>query len=132
MATRVKLETKGLAEYLEAIAKAGKNVDQAVDKALKAGGTILLSGMQRRVSKDTGHLAASLSMDGPHQDGNYHFILIGLNHPDAETARYALAQEYGWGPDHPGKPYIRPALDEDKRKAVKAMKDVLVEELGIE
>ena len=126
MATRVKLSTKGFDEYLEAIARAGRDIDAAADEALGAngGGGVILDGMQRRVPKDTGNLESHLNIDGPHRDGNFHFVLVGLNGADADTSRYGTAQEYGWA-NHPGQPYIRPTLDEDKNKAAKAIKAIL-------
>ena len=124
MATLAKFETRGFAEYLEAIAKAGRDVDAASAEALSAGGEILLAGMQRRAPRDTGNLAEKLSVDGPHQDGNYHFILVGLGKGvDAKTARYGNAQEYGTS-SMAAHPYVRPTIDNDLSKARKAMRDV--------
>jgi HK97 gp10 family phage protein len=134
MATWVKLTTKGFEEYLENLARAGKNIDAVTDKALNAGGEVLLKGMKRRVPKDTHNLENNLKIEGPKKDGNYHFVIVGLVHADANTARYGTAQEYGWlskKGHNPGQPYIRPTLDEDKRKAGKAMLEVF-KEAGVE
>ena len=131
MPVRYKLETKGFSEYLEALVKAGKDVDRIADQALEAGGDILLQGMDRRVPKDTGNLQANLERSAPEQDGNFHFLTIGLSrNADAETARYGAAQEYGWGPNHPAQPYIRPAIDEDMKTARAAMKAVFLKFLN--
>jgi hypothetical protein len=52
-------------------------------------------------------------------------VTVGLSKDaDAETARYGGAQEFGWGPDHPAQPYIRPAIDEDMKTAKAAMKEI--------
>jgi len=126
MATWVKLTTKGFEEYLENLAKLGKDIDVITDKALKAGGEVLLKGMRRRVPKDTHNLENHLIIDGPHQDGNYHYILVGLVRPDADTARYGTAQEYGTS-SMAAQPYIRPTIDEDKGKAGKEMLEVFKE-----
>jgi HK97 gp10 family phage protein len=127
MATRVKLDTKGFAEYLEKITQAGQDVDAAAAKALDAGGDILLAGMVRRVPKDTHNLERHLNIDGPNRDGNFHYILVGLARGlDADTARYGNAQEYGTS-SMGAKQYIRPALDEDMSKARKAMRQVFIE-----
>lgn len=124
MAVRAKLETKGFAEYLERIAQAGQDVDQAAAEALQAGGEVLLSGMQRRVPKDTHNLEQHLVVDGPHQDGNFHYVEVGLSKSaDADTARYGNAQEYGTS-SMAAQPYIRPTLDTDMAKARRAMRDV--------
>ena len=97
------------------------------DQALEAGGDVLLAGMDERVPKDTGNLASKLNRSEPEQDGNFHSVTIGLSSDtDAETARYGGAQEFGWGPDHPAQPYIRPAIDEDMKTARAAMKAVFL------
>jgi len=132
MPVRTKISTKGFDEYLERVAQAGKDVDAVTAQALQAGGEVLLDGMLRRVPRDTGNLADNLSIEGPIQDGNYHYILVGLNHSaDGDTVRYGTVQEYG-AADTPAQPYVRPTLDEDISKARRAMRDVFKRELGIE
>lgn len=129
MATRVKFDTKPIINYLEELVKSGKNIDLVVPKALKAGGGVLLEGMKKRVRKDTHNLEEHLVMDGPYQDGNYHFVKVGLSQKaDAETARYANAQEYGTS-SMPAQSYIRATTDNDRTKARKAMLAVIKEEL---
>ena len=130
MATWVKLTTKGFEEYLENLARAGKNIDAITDRALNAGGEVLLKGMRRRVPKDTHNLEDHLVIEGPKKDGNFHYILVGLVNADADTARYGTAQEYG-SSSMAAQPYIRPTIDEDKGKAGKAMLEVF-KEAGIE
>jgi HK97 gp10 family phage protein len=126
MATWVKLSTKGFDEYLENLAKAGRDIDVITDQALKAGGKVLLDGMKRRVPKDTGNLENHLIVWGPQRDGNYHYILVGLVNADAKTTRYGTAQEYGTS-SMAAQPYIRPTIDEDKRMAGQAMLEVFKE-----
>jgi HK97 gp10 family phage protein len=129
MATRVKFDTKPIINYLEDLVKNGKNIDLVVPKALKAGGGVLLEGMKKRVRKDTRNLEKHLEIDGPHQDGNYHFVKVGLSQKaDAETPRYANAQEYGTS-SMPAQSYIRATEDHDLGKARKAMLAVIKEEL---
>jgi HK97 gp10 family phage protein len=125
MAVRAKITTTGLEETLEALANMGRDVDIMVDQALEAGGGVLLEGMQRRVPKDTRNLEKHLALEGPIQDGNYHYILVGMERGiDAETARYGNSQEYGTS-SMAAQPYIRPTIDEDLRKARREMLDVL-------
>lgn len=129
MTVRVKFSTKGFDEWLERVAQAGKSVDVVTDRALAAGGQVILDGMLRRVPRDTENLAHSLSVDGPKAEGNYHYIMVGLNRgTDADTVRYGVVQEYS-SADTPAQPYIRPALDEDLRKARTAMVNVFKQEL---
>ncbi len=132
MPIKTRLTTKGFEEYLENIARAGKNIDVIADEALEAGGEILLDGMHRRVPKDTGNLDANLELMGPVQDGNFHYIDVGLGKgTDADTARYGNVQEFG-SATTPAQPYVRPTLDSDMGKARRAMRDVFIESgLGI-
>lgn len=69
MATSAKLTLKGLEEYLEKIAAAGKDVDEAVAKAVLAGAEVLQEGMQMRAPERTGNLKNNIRIYGPEQDG---------------------------------------------------------------
>lgn len=129
MAARVKVSTKGLEESLEALAQLGADLDAAAGGALLAGGEVLKAGMRRRVPKDTHNLEDHIDIDGPHRDGNLHYIEVGVVNADADTARYGNAQEYGTS-SMPAQSYIRSTVDSDKGRASKAMKAVLVEELS--
>lgn len=119
MAVRTKLTTKGLEETLEALAKAGADLDAAVAEGLKAGGQVLLDGMLERVPRDTGNLAGNLSIAGPFLDESEsrHYMYVGLNRGvDAETARYGAAQEYGTK-STPPQSFLRATVDADLRRA---------------
>jgi HK97 gp10 family phage protein len=127
MVVKSRITTKGFEEYLEAIAKAGQNIDAIADEALLAGGEVLLEGMDRRVPKDTHNLEKHLALIGPVQDGNLHYVEVGIPPTtDANTARYGNVQEYG-SANTPAQPYIRPSLDHDMGKARARMKEVFVE-----
>jgi hypothetical protein len=131
MPVRYKLETKGFSEYLERLVQASLDIDLVTDEALETGGDILLEGMERRVPRDSGELAADLERSEPVQDGNFHYIEVGLSkNAPAEVARYGGAQEYGWGPDHPGQAYIRPAIDEEMKSARAKMREIFTKFLG--
>lgn len=126
-----KLDLKGFDEYLEAIARAGRDVDAAARKALLAGAQPVKAEMQNLVAKDTHNLEEHIQIDGPYQDGNYHYVDVGLilkkGLTDADTARYGLAQEYGTS-SMQAHPYIRPGKDRARAKSRKAMKDSLIED----
>jgi HK97 gp10 family phage protein len=130
MPLKTRLTTRGFETYLERIVQVGLDVDAAADEMLVAGGEVLLEGMHRRVPKDTGNLGEHLAVSDPKQDGNFHFIDIGLlKGTDPNTARYGGVQEFG-SAHTPAHPYIRPTLDADMGKARKAMRQV-AEEKGI-
>lgn len=132
MPIKSRITTKGFEEYLEKLARAGRDIDHVSDQALQAGGEILLNGMQTRVPKLTHNLESDLGVDGPHSDGNLHYIDVGLVHADADTARYGNVQEFG-SATTAAQPYIRPTLDGDMTKARAEMKKILVAaEMGID
>jgi HK97 gp10 family phage protein len=120
MTTQFKVLTEGVKESLEAIEKAGKDIDDAVDVALLASAKVFQAEMIRLAPERTGNLKRHIQIKGPIRDGNYHFVEVGVIHDiaytDAETARYANVQEYG-SADTPAHPYIRPAIDTKKREA---------------
>ena len=137
MPIKTRLTTQGFSEYLEKVARAGRDIDLVADEALKAGGEILLDGMQRRVPVGTaphdphpGNLKAHLELMGPVQDGNFHYVDVGLGKgTDADTARYGNVQEFS-SATTPAQPYVRPTLDSDMGKAKKAMRAIF-ERLGL-
>lgn len=128
MPVRFKMETKGLADYMEQLQQLGGDLDEAAGAALDAGGAIIVTGMQRRAPKDTHNLERKISKTAVQRDGNFHFILVGLVNADAETARYGTAQEYGTS-SMAAHPYLRPAIDEDMRQARKRMKEAFQERI---
>jgi HK97 gp10 family phage protein len=127
---RTKLDTKGIRETLEEIARLGLNVDLSAWEALDAGGSILLDGMQQRVPRLTGNLADNLEKTEPKQDGNTISLEVGLSRgADKRTAIYGTVQEYG-SSNCAAQPYIRPTIDNDMKDARKAMIEVLSKKMA--
>ncbi len=116
------LSTKGFDDYLEKLAKAGEDIDAITDEALSVGGLILKDGMQRRAPVASGHLKGRISMTEAVNDGNYHSVRIGIFNVDRKREVYFFYQEYGHARTA-AHPYMRPAFDEDMRKARAAMRE---------
>ena len=147
MPIKTKIETKGFAEFLEKVTKMGQNIDQITDEALAAGGDYLLKGMQSRVPVLTGELRTHLSCSEPKQDGDFHYIEVGLDLgeklPDygkkmgkkvgknwkswGRERLYGVYVEFGTA-NTPAQPFIRPTMDEDMKDARKAMRQVFKEQ----
>ena len=125
---KASISTKGFEKYLEAVAAAGKDVDQSAAKAVKIGAEIIQEGMQELVPILTGNLHDHIQIDGPNQDGNYISADVGLiqkkSFTDAETARYGMAVEYGTSKME-AQPFIRPGYDQNKNKARKGVRESL-------
>ena len=127
MTTKGSLNLNGLSGYLEDLARAGKDVDEAAKRALTAGSEPILNEMVRLVPKDTHNLEQHLTTDGPNQDGNFISVDIGIINADKDTAIYGNVQEYG-SASNAAQPYIRPALKGKKAAAMRAMKASLENE----
>lgn len=121
------LSLRGLSEYLEDLARAGQDVDAAARRALEAGAQPILEQMKRDVPKDTHNLENHLVADGPHQDGNFVYVDIGIVNADEHTAIYGNVQEYGSSSNKP-QPYVRPALKSKRSAAMRAIKQSLKDE----
>jgi HK97 gp10 family phage protein len=137
MATSVKLSLSGLEEYMEAIAAAGSDVDADVQDALMEGAKKIQDEMKNLVpvgkapeDPHPGNLKRNIKIDGPHKDGNYNWVEVGVIHKkgftDKETAIYGNVQEYG-SASNQAQPFIRPGIDHGKSKASKKIKDILKE-----
>jgi len=125
MTSRASLSLKGLDEYLEKIARAGQDVDEAAANAVVAGGDVLLDGMLRRVPIRTGLLSDTLSRTEPVRDGNLVAVEVGMpRNAPADVARYGNVQEYG-SAETAAQPYIRPTIDQDAAKARQAQRKSL-------
>ena len=120
---------KGLDEYLEKVAQAGANIENAATKAVDAGSSVFQDGMLARAPEKTGELKKHIVKIGPDSDGNYIFVKVGAFNVkrNAKGSSYIFYQEMG-SAHNPPHPFIRPAFDEDKRKANEAMKEILKEE----
>jgi HK97 gp10 family phage protein len=118
-----KLSTRGFDEYLERIAKSGQDVDAVSDKALEAGGAILVDGMLARAPELTGELKGHIKASAVQVDGNYHSIKVGIFDVDRETQTYFFFQEMGTARTA-AHPYIRPTFDEDMKAARAKMLEI--------
>lgn len=127
MPARAYVQTKGLNKLMIKLAKLEGDIDKAAQEAVLAGAEVAQKGMIRRAPVDTGNLRAHIKIKGPDIDGNFVVCEVGIIHDknltDAETARYATAQEYGTS-SMAAHPFIRPTMHEDKRKITTAIRKV--------
>jgi HK97 gp10 family phage protein len=123
------LSLSGIEEYLERVAQAGRDVDEAAARALLEGAEVIQEAQRALAPVDTGNLREHIQIKGPEQDGNYIFVEVGVIHDraftDAKTDRYAKAQEFGWGDKkgyRAGHSFIRTGRDNSRARALAAMK----------
>ena len=133
MPVRARFDMRGMAEYLEAIQQAGEDIDAAAQRALSKGGEVLLADMDSLVPVDEGDLKANLIVDGPHQDGNFSYVDVGLIDAPKEIAIYGTVQEYGSPSKHiKAQSYIRAAIHRVKSKVMRAIRESLKAEGMVE
>ena len=141
MVVRTSFDLRGLDEYLEAVARAGNDVDEAVAEALAESGDTILGEMQMLVPiGETGNLFRALIRTDPEREGNYTFIEVGMQNKEqalaagysekmlADVARYGNAQEYGYrrgGKFYTPRSYIRAGFDKSLARARRVQRDVL-------
>jgi len=133
MTTKARFDLKGMAEYLEEIARAGLDIDAAAQRALLKGGEVLHADMDSLVPVEEGDLKAALVIDGPHQDGNFSYVDVGVVNAPAEIAIYGNVQEHGSPSKNiPAQSYIRAAIDRMRSKVMKAIRESLKSEGFVE
>ena len=130
-------------DFLMKLSKLGSRTDEIAEKALKAGGEIILSktkgNLQAVVGKDTkvesrstGELASALGLTGVRQDRNGNSnIKLGFSEPrkgGESNAKIANILEYG-RVGQPPKPFLKPAANAVKSAVVQKMTDTLNQEI---
>lgn len=133
MTTKAKFDLRGMSEYLEEIQQAGLDIDAAAQRALEAGGAVLEAEMDRLVPVDQGDLQNAIVIDGPHQEGNFSYVEVGVVNADVHTAIVGNVQEYGSPSKNiKAQPYIRPAIDRKKSAVKNAIRESLKSEGFVE
>jgi HK97 gp10 family phage protein len=133
MTTQGKFTLSGVGAYLEELNRLGHDIDVVAQEVVLEAGQQIQADMQNLVPVDTGNLYDHIQINGPHRDGNFHFVEVGVIHDisftDAETAIYGNVIEYGSSRVN-AQPYIRPALKKNKSIMRKTLKN-LFERMGI-
>jgi len=141
MTTRAHWSMKGMEQYLEEIAQAGIDIDEAADRALMAGAAPLHSEMLQLVpigdpaegDPHPGNLKQHIVIEGPLRDGNVHYVRVGVVNADADTLEYGVVQELGSPSKHiRPQSYIRAAIDHKKSATRKAIRESLKSEGFVE
>lgn len=150
-----KVQVKMPEEFLLKVSKLADKTDEIVEKALEAGGEVVLpkvkSNLQSVIGKDlkqppsksTGELAGALGMTPVDVDRKgVHNLKIGFNEPrkkqygaKGKRSYYAITNamianviEYGKH-GQPAKPFLKPAKRATQKKCVEAMERKLEEEI---
>ena len=121
----------GVDEFFERIEAAGRNIDDACKKAIDATLPIVEKSMREGAERHrlTGEVVEALETQVAQQQGNYIYGRVGIDLDKHPEAFEGVFQEYGDGhsPEFPD-PFVRPAVDDNRRTINKTIKQVLKKE----
>jgi len=104
------LTFKGLDDWMEQLAEAGENVDQAVTELLGDTQPFIEDELVAQLKKTselyTGETASTIQVSGVQQEGNYLFVEATVGGSDAPQATY---KEYGTT-RQAAEPFVRPTF----------------------
>ncbi len=138
-----KVDVKMPEDFLLKLSRLGDKTDEICEKALNAGGEVVLAKVRSNLSavigkdiktesRSTGELERSLGLSPVLIDDNGNAnIKIGFKEPryDGESnAKIASIIEYG-KQGQPPKPFLKPARTSSKKACVKAMVETLEQEV---
>lgn len=131
-------------DFLLKLSRLGNKTDEICEKALEAGGEVVLSKVKENLasvigsgtkydSRSTGELEQSLGLSPVKQDrdGN-HNIKIGFSEPRSDggsNAKIANILEYGKH-GQSAKPFLKPARSASRKACVSAMQQTLEQEVA--
>jgi len=121
----------GFDEYLKKVERAGRNVDEAVAKAIDESVKPIVDDMKAGAArhKRTGEVYDAIEATPAKKDGNYIYSQVGVNLKEHPEAIEGVFQEYGdsHSPGFPD-PFISPAFWNNRNKVKKIQKEVLMKE----
>jgi HK97 gp10 family phage protein len=131
------------AEFAQKLSQLGARTDEITQKALQAGGEVVLDKVRSNLAavvghgtkyptRTTGELQRALGISPPKldRDGNFN-VRIGFDEPRPDgnnNAKIAGVLEYG-KVGQPPKPFIKPAKTQSRKAAIAAMSAKFEEEV---
>lgn len=138
-----KVDVKMPEDFLLKLSRLGNKTDEICEKALEAGGEVVLEKVKENLSsvigsgtkydsRSTGELEQSLGLTSVKQDrdGN-HNIKIGFSEPRSDggsNAKIANIIEYGKH-GQPAKPFLKPVKSSSRKACISAMQETLEREV---
>lgn len=138
-----KVDVKMPEDFLLQLSRLGNKTDEICEKALEAGGEVVLEKVKENLSavigsgtkydsRSTGELEQSLGLTSVKQDRNgNHNIKIGFSEPRSDggsNAKIANIIEYGKH-GQPAKPFLKPAKSSSRKACISAMQETLEREV---
>ena len=130
-ALTAKMELSGFDEFFAKIESLGKDVDKACLKAVNAATPIVENDMKQGAQRHrrTGAVVNSIETISAKAQGDYIYAAVGVDLDKHPEAYEGVFQEYGDGhsPQFPD-PFIRPAVENNKKEIKKIIRNVLKKE----
>jgi HK97 gp10 family phage protein len=138
-----KMEVRMPEEFLLKLSRLGNKTDEVCEKALEAGGKVVLAKAKTNLAatvgkgtkhkrRSTGELVRSLGLTPVKKDrGGASNIKVGFSEPRADggsNAKLANIIEYGKH-GQPARPFLKPAKSQSRKGMVAAMEQALDEEV---
>lgn len=138
-----KVDVKMPEDFLLQLSRLGNKTDEICEKALEAGGEVVLEKVKENLSavigsgtkydsRSTGELEQSLGLTSVKQDRNgNHNIKVGFSEPRSDggsNAKIANIIEYGKH-GQPAKPFLKPAKSSSRKACISAMQETLEREV---
>lgn len=125
-----KIELKGMQELLDNLQQLGQKATRIENQALiKAAEPILADAVQNAPEK-TGRGKRGLTIGRPRKKGEEKYVLVGLDRGDISEIFYMKFHEFGTS-KMKARPFLGPAYEKHKQKAVEIIRDELRRGLGL-
>ncbi|MCR4436639.1 MAG: HK97 gp10 family phage protein [Clostridiales bacterium] len=118
---KLKAEVEGAEEVIKLLEEMGQKAEEVLAKAAEAGGMVALSEARRRCPVKTGRLRASLTLT----QGKKTPARANVRIEHGKKEYYGTFVELGTR-KQPARPFMRPAVDENKKQ----ISDAVTEEIG--
>ena len=128
---QAKMELSGFDEFFAKIESLGKDIDKACLKAVNAATPIVENDMKQGAGRHrrTGAVVNAIETISAKAQGDYIYAAVGVDLDKHPEAYEGVFQEYGDGhsPQFPD-PFIRPAVENNKKEIKKIIRNVLKKE----
>jgi len=124
------MEVQGMQQLMDKIQELGKQGKKIENKALLKAAEPILADAISNAPERTGRGKAGLKISRPKKKGDSKIVLIGIEKGDMSEIFYMKFHEFGTS-RMPAKPYLGPAYERNKSKAIDIIKTEVRRGLGL-
>lgn len=122
---RYRVGIEGADEVVKMLADMGQSAEDVLQSAAEAGGKIALDDAKMRCPVDTGRLKNSLYLEKLKKSPGKADVKVSIG----KNEYYGVFVELGTSKSE-AKPFLRPAVDENKDRIAKAINEAVLKALG--